>query len=151
LCKSNGFSNIEILGGKVQADGILTINATNLIDNKGGSLLSIGDFNISSPSITNEGYYAYRFRKRYRGLKFWEYGGASQYPISVGGEIVSVLGKGIFNTPNSIINKSGLITSAEGIEVPNGIEEVGSRIYTAPPRQEGIGLFERVFNGLRIN
>ncbi len=144
FCSSKGYSNIRFIGGQISAGNKLNIQANNSIINTGGSLLALGDVSLKAPTIQNTAYPIYRFKKRYKGLKFWETSGWLIYTLDYGGSITSLAGKLRFYSDTPVENYGGLLFANNGIEASSGIEEIYKR-RTAYKRKRGIGLFESFF------
>lgn len=146
LCSTKGYSYINIKGGRVSAGNQLNINAHNLIENRGGSLIAVNTLSLKAPQVKNIAYPIYRFRRRYRGLKFWETAGWQIYTLDSAGTIIASLRDKIrFYSDTPVQNYGGLILTEDGIESSSEIENL-RRNY----KRNKIGLFEVVFELMGI-
>lgn len=115
-CDDRGDSDVELLGGSIQASNELNIDATNSLVNRGGTLQAVNQVNLTSTNMRTEGIEVYEVLTRNKGLRgLFLKNDALWVAVDQGGAVIANMGS---------INLSGSTLTVDGgrVESSSGVE-----------------------------
>jgi filamentous hemagglutinin family protein len=116
-CDRDGYSTIDLIGGKWQASGDINLTASTSIDNIGGTFLAINDLVITSPLITASSVATVDVLSRNQGLRsLFLHDDALWVQTDQGGALLANMGKLIIDSENELVIDGGLYNAGGGVE-----------------------------------
>ncbi|HCM05152.1 MAG TPA: hypothetical protein DIC30_03980 [Oceanospirillales bacterium] len=116
-CDRDGYSTIDLIGGKWQASGDINLTASTRIDNIGGTFLAINDLVITSPLITASSVATVDVLSRNQGLRsLFLHDDALWVQTDQGGALLANMGKLIIDSENELVIDGGLYNAGGGVE-----------------------------------
>lgn len=116
-CNRDGFSTIDLIGGKWQASGNIELNASQSITNIGGTFLAINDLVLDSPSISVSSVQTVDVLTRNQGLRsLFLHDDALWIQADQGGTLLANMGKLVIDSDNPVLIDGGLYDAGSGLE-----------------------------------
>jgi filamentous hemagglutinin family protein len=116
-CDRDGFSTINLIGGKWQASGNINLTATTSIENIGGTFLAINDLVLTSPSIKASSVSTVDVLTRNNGLRsLFLHDDALWVQTDQGGALLANMGRLVIDSENEVIIDGGIHNAGAGIE-----------------------------------
>lgn len=116
-CDRDGYSTIDLIGGKWQASGNINLTATTSIENIGGTFLAINDLVLTSPSIAASSVATVDVLTRNQGLRsLFLYDDALWVQADQGGALLANMGRLVIESENDVIIDGGLYNAGGGID-----------------------------------
>jgi filamentous hemagglutinin family protein len=116
-CDRDGYSTIDLIGGKWQASGNINLNATESIENIGGTFLAINDLVLKSPLIKVSSVSTVDVLTRNQGLRsLFLHDDALWVQTDQGGALLANMGRLVIDSDNDVNIDGGLYGAGAGIE-----------------------------------
>jgi filamentous hemagglutinin family protein len=116
-CDRDGYSTINLIGGKWQASKNINLTATTSIENTGGTFLAINDLVLTSPLIKASSVATVDVLTRNQGLRsLFLHDDALWIQADQGGALLANMGKLIINSDNQLIIDGGMYAAGAGVE-----------------------------------
>lgn len=116
-CDRDGYSTIDMIGGKWQASNDINLTASTKIENIGGTFLAINDLNLTSPIISASSLSTVDVLTRNQGLRsLFLHDDALWVQTDQGGALLANMGKLVIDSENELIVDGGLVNAGGGIE-----------------------------------
>jgi filamentous hemagglutinin family protein len=143
FCRNTGGGSIEVSGGVMNAQYALSIDASEIVENRGGRMIAYGNLDINAPRIVNEAMFVPVVVRRPASIgHFWSGSDAWIGYQPVGGYILAPIGTVTLNTDTPVVNDGGWIEGEADTVSSSGIIEVRPAQPVGPPGGNPIGVFE---------
>ena len=143
VCWSKGESDINIVGGVMNAQYGLSIDASDSLINDGGQIVAYGNIEINSPVVTNSAAFVPVIIKRPSGIgNFWTGNKVWIGRQPVGGYIMAPIGTVTITSASPVSNDGGWIEGGEGTLVTFPIEVIRSAQPIGPANGKPIGVLK---------
>ncbi len=142
VCWSKGQTDINVIGGVMNAQYGLSIDASAQVYNNGGQITSYGDLEINAPSVETYAAFVPTIINRPAGMEnFWVGRRAWIAWQPAGGYIYAPVGSLILNTDTPVVIDGALVEGAAGTEIPAGTKIIKEYQSYGPYPDRPIGLF----------
>jgi filamentous hemagglutinin family protein len=116
-CNRDGFSTIDLVGGKWQASGNIELNASQYIKNVGGTFLAINDLVMTSPLISTASVETVDVLVRDAGLRsLFLHNDALWVQADQGGALLANMGRLVIDSDETLVVDGGIVDAGGGIE-----------------------------------
>lgn len=141
-CDERGGSDVELLGGNIQASTTLNITANQQLFNHGGVLQAVGDVSLTSPDSRTEGIEVYDVLTRNKGLRgLLLKNDALWVAVDQGGAVISNMGR---------LNIDGSELQVVGGRIESALNVNGGYAIVREPTTQELLLRKRIGLGVDV-
>ncbi|MAD43736.1 MAG: hypothetical protein CMH98_01910 [Oceanospirillaceae bacterium] len=135
-CDERGGSNVELLGGSIQASNELNIIASDSLDNLGGTLQAVNDVTLNASEMASSGIEVYDVLTRNKGLRgLLLKNDALWIAVDQGGAVISNMG---------MISLGGSVLTIDGGRIESAGDISGDYDIVRKPTTQELIMRERI-------
>ena len=151
VCYGEGFSDVRLVGGHINAAADITLNASNSITDEAGQLLALGDLNLNAQTVSIQGQLIPTVVSRPSGLSgLWHKNRVWSFSQDQGGLFLAPNGAVNVRSPEAIRLTAGDI-QALAINAPSGIDRTLASRTISPVGSQHLGVFEDLLQELGLD
>ncbi|MBB6521092.1 filamentous hemagglutinin N-terminal domain-containing protein [Pseudoteredinibacter isoporae] len=141
-CDQHGSSSVQLYGGGIKAANDSHLNARESFYNLGGTVFSVANTQITTPSLRNEAITIPNVFQRPKGLAgFFSHRTGRVFRQDQGGALIANMGRLVINSDADVSLVGGLLQGGDDEEMPENITIVRERLTQSPVTGESIGIF----------